>query len=633
LVIPSGVAFPSKLQYLFSMTSLRYKIGFYYFVIVFIALATSAFAVYNFSRLRDTFGLVLRDNYESVFAGQYMVKALERQENAQLSMLLADIDLAYVQFNTNRVGFLGWLEKAKRGDLNEREKVILDLITVNYFRYTQLSDSLYRLLQVKGQTSAATNFKTKVIHPVAESLKDECFDYLAINQDAVTRTEERLNQTADDATLTVITISLVAVFMSIYLSARFTKTILRPAGKLTQSVRRISEGQLNQKIDVNTDDEIGELGREFNKMTERLREYEQINIHQLIAEKKKSETIVESIADPLIVTDNQGSLMLMNQAAATVFDVRGSNWYLKSLHEVIGNESWAEMLELNRVQRYEKENRESLFAFVRNNVTMYFRPRQAQIMDEQGKVQGIVTLLQDVTRFKDLDRMKSEFIATVSHELRTPLTSLSMGIDILSQGVVGKVNKRQRELLFAAKDDSERLRKLVKGLLDLSKLESGKYEMKKELVNFRELVAEAVRPLRLPFEEKQIELELDVTERLPSYFADPHQLIWVVTNLLSNALRYTDQGGKVKLTAKEEESRLLVTVTDTGHGIPREHQETVFDKFVQVKGSTQTTPGSVGLGLAIAREVVEAHGGRIWLESTVGVGSKFFFTLPAGNQS
>jgi signal transduction histidine kinase len=249
-------------------------------------------------------------------------------------------------------------------------------------------------------------------------------------------------------------------------------------------------------------------------------------------------------------------------------------------------------------------------------------------VDEYGHVQGVVTLLQDVTRFKDLDRMKSEFIATVSHELRTPLTSLSMGIDILSQEVVGSVNQRQKDLLVAAKDDSERLRKLVKELLDLSKLESGKYEMKKEFVDFRRLVADAVRPLRLPFEEKQIELALDIPENLPALSADSHQLNWVVTNLLSNALRWTDTGGKVQLTATEDHHVLYVTVADTGHGIPQESLETVFDKFVQLKSSTETTPGSVGLGLAIAREVVEAHGGRIWVESQIGVGSTFFFTLP-----
>jgi signal transduction histidine kinase len=286
------------------------------------------------------------------------------------------------------------------------------------------------------------------------------------------------------------------------------------------------------------------------------------------------------------------------------------------------------MLELGGIRRMEQEHRDPLFAFTRNDLRLYFRPRQAHIVDKYGNIQGVVTLLQDVTRFKDLDRMKSEFIATVSHELRTPLTSLSMGIDILSQEVVGSVNQRQKDLLVAAKDDSERLRKLVKELLDLSKLESGKYEMKKELVDFRRLVAETVRPLRLPFEEKQIHLDIDVPEDLPALSADSHQLNWVITNLLSNALRWTDTGGRVQLTAKEGDQGLLVTVADTGHGISEENLEIVFDKFVQLKSSTETTPGSVGLGLAIAREVVEAHGGRIWIESEVGVGSTFFFTLP-----
>ena len=623
-----NLAFPLKLQYIFSVTSLRYKIGLSYFVIVVIGLATSAVAIYNFSNLRDTFSLMLHNNYESVRAAQNMFKALEQQENAQLSMQLTDIDSAYVRFSIYRTGFLAWLGEGKQSGQSEREKKVLDKISQNYSRYNQLSDSLYHLLQIKRQTSAALNYTSRVIRPVFDSLKAGCFEYLAINQDAMTITEEKLNQTASDATLTVITISVIAVLLSFYTSVRFTRNIILPAEKLTRSVRKISSGQLNQKIDVNTDDEIGELSREFNKMTERLRTYEQMNIQQLIAEKKKSETIVENIADPVIVTDENGVLVLINQAAAAVFDVRGTEWQGKFVREVVGNQSWAEMLELGGIRRIEKEHRDPLFAFTRNDLKLYFRPRQAHIVDEHGNIQGIVTLLQDVTRFKDLDRMKSEFIATVSHELRTPLTSLSMGVDILSQGVVGSVNQRQKDLLVAAKDDSERLRKLVKELLDLSKLESGKYEMKKELVDFRRLMADAVKPLRLPFEEKQIHLELNIPEHMPALSADPHQLTWVVTNLLSNALHYTDTNGKVQLTAKEEKQGLLVTVADTGHGIPQENLETVFDKFVQVKSSTETTPGSVGLGLAIAREVVEAHGGRIWVESQVGVGSTFFFTIP-----
>jgi two-component system, NtrC family, sensor histidine kinase KinB len=610
------------------VTSLRYKIGISYFVIVIIGLATNIFAVYNFSSLRDTFSLMLHDNYESVRAAQNMFKALEQQDNAQLSMQLADIDSAYVRFSIYRTGFLGWLGKAKVSGQSERENIVLDRVSQNYTKYYLLSDSLYHLLQIQGRRKTASEFKSKVIRPVFESLREECFEYLEINQDAMTLTEKRLNQIASEATFTVITISVIAVFLSIFSSVRFIRSIILPAEKLTRSVRKISSGQLNQKIDMNTDDEIGELSREFNKMTERLRTYEQMNVQQLIAEKKKSETIVENIADPVIVTDKEGVVVMMNQAAAAVFEVRGSDWQGRPVRDVVGNQSWAEMLEFGGMKRMEQEHRDSLFAFTRNDLKLYFRPRQAHIVDEYGVIQGVVTLLQDVTRFKDLDRMKSEFIATVSHELRTPLTSLSMGIDILSQEVVGSVNQRQKDLLAAAKDDSERLRKLVKELLDLSKLESGKYEMKKEFIDFRRLVADAVRPLRLPFEEKQIELVLDVPEQLPALSADSHQLNWVVTNLLSNALRWTETGGNVQLTAREEKNVLYVTVADTGHGIPQESLETVFDKFVQLKSSTETTPGSVGLGLAIAREVVEAHGGRIWVESQVGVGSTFFFTLP-----
>ncbi len=610
------------------MRSLRYKIGFSYLVIVVIGLATSFVAVYNFSSLRGTYGMVLRENYESVLAAQNMFKALEQQENAQLSMILEDIDLAYIRVSMYRSGFLGWHEKAKQMSKSQREEDVLHRISQLYAKYNILSDSLYRMLQIRGQTTMVSDFRAKVIRPISESLKDLCFEYLEINQDAMTRTEERLNKIATDATLTVITISVIAIFLSFYTSARFTRTILTPAEKLTRSVRSISAGQLNQKIDINTDDEIAELGREFNKMTERLRTYEEMNIQQLIAEKKKSETIVESIADPIIVTDEHGVIVLMNQAAAGIFSLRGVEWHNKSISEVIDQPKYASIFEPTGFKQFEKEHRDLLLAIKRNNLTLYFRPRQAEIIDEHGKIQGVVTLLQDVTRFKDLDRMKSEFIATVSHELRTPLTSLSMGIDILSQEVVGSVNDRQKELLIAAKDDSERLRKLVKELLDLSKLESGKYEMKKELIDFKRLADDAVRPLLLPFKEKQIELTTGVSDNLPALYADQHQLIWVITNLLSNALRHTESGGKVQLKAKLENHELLVTVTDTGHGIPPEHHNMVFDKFVQVKSPTETTPGSVGLGLAIAREVVESHGGKIWVESQVGVGSSFFFTIP-----
>jgi NtrC-family two-component system sensor histidine kinase KinB len=227
-----------------------------------------------------------------------------------------------------------------------------------------------------------------------------------------------------------------------------------------------------------------------------------------------------------------------------------------------------------------------------------------------------------------LETMKSEFIATVSHELRTPITSLGMEVDILHKEVLGSVNEAQKKVLISAKDDVERLRKLVKDLLDLSRLESGRYTLKKEWVQIERLVGESVRSMQLQFNEKNIAIDVKIPPALPAVMVDPHQYTWVITNLLSNALRHTTPGGSVVFTAERGESELLISIADTGEGIPKEYQDTIFEKFVQVKGVSQTTPGSVGLGLAIAREVVEEHGGKIWVQSTVGVGSTFSFTIP-----
>ena len=203
-----------------------------------------------------------------------------------------------------------------------------------------------------------------------------------------------------------------------------------------------------------------------------------------------------------------------------------------------------------------------------------------------------------------------------------------MAVDILSQEVLGGVNEPQKDMLATAKDDCERLTKLVKELLDMSRLESGRYELKRESINFRSVVEESLKPLRLQFREKGIRLEADIPLDTPEVPGDHQQLSWVLTNLVSNALRYTPADGTVTIHAATAGDCVQVSVSDSGRGIPADAIEVIFDKFVQVKQSTDATPGSVGLGLAIAKEVVEAHGGKIWVESSMGQGSTFFFTVP-----
>jgi two-component system, NtrC family, sensor histidine kinase KinB len=610
------------------MKSLWYKIGLGYFLLVCISTGISIVAVYNFWRLNDFISAILHNNYQGVLAAENMVKALERQENAHVSMLYDDIDSSYTQFSLSTNGFQGWQEKALLASNNRAEVDLLRSIGNDYTEYVALTDSLYNILQLTNGRQKGIRFRASVLRPIASRLKEKCFSVLEINQNAMSVTERSIRSTVTDATYTVIVASIVALILSILASVRITRAVKTPAQKLTQSVRKIGQGHLNQKIDVSTDDEIGQLATEFNKMTERLRAYEELNIHQLISEKKKSETIVESIADPIIVTDNDGLVVLMNKAAAEVLDVNTNALNGKSLVGVLKDERWAKRLTSESVDEPVTFRRDALLALERRGKKLYLRPRQTKILDGNQRIEGTVTLLQDVTRFKDLDEMKTEFLATVSHEFRTPLTSINMTVDILSREVVGTINEKQHELLVAAKDDCERLGKLVKELLDLSKLESRQHEMKMEPVDIHDLFDESLKSLRLPFKEKQITLSIAIDPDVLRVSGNRQQLSWVITNLASNALHFTAAGGSVRISVQKKDGAVRVAVTDTGPGIPQASQQTIFDKFVQIKEPAETTPGSVGLGLAIAREVVEAHDGRIWVESVEGEGSTFIFTLP-----
>ena len=609
--------------------SLRYKIALGFLVLVCINIATSIFAVYNFSQLGDT-GRILRENYQSVRETDNLIGALERQNDVMQTLLHGDLDSSMVKFTANNELFQIYVQTIASLE-SKTDTAILDSLRLSHERFITSFNKLYLYLQQHGAAKAAETLYGIEIQPQLTKLNTLSLQLLDANKKAVVTAEERAKLMSDRATYAVIVAAVIALALSIIASIQSTRSIRRPVRRLTQTIRRISQGRLNQKIDIMAEDELGELTREFNKMTERLRTYEQMNILQLIAEKKKSEAVIGSIADPVILTDEDNHLLAVNQAAAKVFGIALANgWQSKPIEELVPDARVAKLLTADADLRNEIARQDQLLAVTQGDEAFYFRPRQTMITDEQGRVQGVVTLLQDVTRLKKLDQLKSDFMATVSHEFRTPLTSLNMTIDILLQGLLGSVSVQQGELLATAKADCERLTKLVKELLNLSRLESGKYQMKKEAVDLQLLFDDALKHLRVPLRMKDIAFETAVDATLPNFSADHEQLSWVITNLVSNALRYTPPGGKITISASRENGMAQISVADSGRGIPAEALGSIFEKFVQVKQQTDATPGSVGLGLAIAKEVVEAHGGKIWVTSEVGTGSTFSFTIPIG---
>jgi signal transduction histidine kinase len=266
------------------------------------------------------------------------------------------------------------------------------------------------------------------------------------------------------------------------------------------------------------------------------------------------------------------------------------------------------------------------FLLKKNDKKRHYRISTKQVIDEDEEYQFTVTLLEDITRLKEIDNMKSEFVSTVSHEFRTPLTSMNMGLSMVINEDTGELNEEQKELLEAAYEDVERLTELVNDLLDLSKIESGKIEMEFDKVDVNDIIEKTLNPFHKQAEEKEIELKFKQSEDNIFAYADPSKISWVISNLIGNALRYADEG-KIEVDAEIKGRRVLVSVADNGPGIPKEYQSKIFEKFVRA-GSDKEEKSGTGLGLAIAKEIITAHNGRIWVDSEEGEGSTFSFYIP-----
>jgi signal transduction histidine kinase len=246
-------------------------------------------------------------------------------------------------------------------------------------------------------------------------------------------------------------------------------------------------------------------------------------------------------------------------------------------------------------------------------------------MDVDRRLLGVTLVLADVTNLRRLDEMKSGLLSVVSHELKTPLTSIRMAAHLLLEERVGPLTSKQTELLLAARDDADRLQKIIEDLLDMGRLESGRVELDLRSEPAERLVSDALTPLEPSFHDRGIELEMDVPVDTPPVLADPARIDHVFSNLLTNSLKFTAPGGRVRVSAQTEAEFVRFVVADTGIGIPAEFLGRIFERFFRVPRENQ--PGGAGLGLAIAKEIVEAHGGHIAVQSQEGQGSRFSFSL------
>ena len=609
--------------------SLRFKIGFGYVVLVVINVGAILWTTYNFGRLTNAINSILGENYPNVIAVENMARAIERHEHALSLILNNDVKNGKVEFTLAKDEFFQWFQRAGENRTIPIAEPILDNIRSTYEGFLLLSDTLMAKVS-RRDFEGAKAYHYNLIHPFYQRLSDNCFWLFEENQKQMSEVSLRTKQMTESGMMAIFFAALLAIGLSIGVMIQFTKRIIEPAERLTDTVHAIGRGRLDLKIDIETNDEIGLLSGEFNKMTERLRKFEELNIEKILSEKQKSEAIVTSISDAIVVCDAEERVQLMNRTAEELLNVREQDVIGKHVGDITADEG---LLNFFRKPTDPSMLGQPYLEYSYKGRSIYLRPRVSTIRSAEPGKMGVVLVLQDVTQFKELDKMKSDFMATVTHEFRTPVTSINIGIDILRQHLLGPLSPAQETLLSSFKEDCGRLTKLVRELLQLSKLETGARERCEELVNIRSVIESTMQPLQVQFKEKGVNLKITIGPGLPALIGEEQQVSWVISNLVTNALRYTDPGGSVEVIATAGAGTILVQVKDTGRGIPREYQEQIFDKFVQVKQMQQSTPGSVGLGLAIAKDIVELYGGKIWVESELDKGSTFSFQLPTEQRS
>ena len=410
--------------------------------------------------------------------------------------------------------------------------------------------------------------------------------------------------------------TIIAALIAILVALEISRATTRPLKELTRMSRKMSHGELDQKIQVTSRDEIGGLAEAFNTMTTRIKEM----VTLLTNERDKMATILSSMSDGIFIIDDKSQVTMINRVAEEMFSLSSDEASGRSFIEVVRDHEMDEVL-----QQCLKTGKQQT-KLVQTKPGKQLLGVIATPMESEA---GCLVLFQDLTELRRLETVRSDFISNISHELRTPIASLKILAETLQEGAIDDASVAQ-EFLHKMNTETDRLAQMVNELGELSRIESGEVSLKPEAIDLFEVLSRSAERLRAQAERGEVKLELDVSSDLPKAKADKEQAEQVLVNLIHNAIKFTPPKGKITLSAKEENENILVTVADTGVGIPTDDLPRIFERFY--KADKARAGGGTGLGLAIARHIIEAHGGRIWAESIEGKGATFNFTLPAADK-
>lgn len=574
--------------------------------------------------LGKSIDIVLQNNYRSVVACQDMKESLERIDSGILYALSGKPD----EGNRLIEEYTAHFRKALGVELgnitlpHELEKA--QQIEAQFDEYIKLVPTAIAQTESHRERQAAY---FSVVQPAFLGIKALAQDILLMNQENMVEANDAARAKAKVASRIMLAAIVAAALLALLFSYLAQRWILHPISRLIESTNEIRGGNLDLVLKEGSRDEIGRLSESFNEMAAALRQVRKEDRVNLMRTKRATEEVFKALPGGIAVFDLEGRVEIATDAANQHFGLKpgvlanglGFDWLPPLIRKAQDESGFAEC-DPKTVQQF-IDNREYFFQPVAVSIP---------VGPERMEPTGVALILKDVTEVQEQREMKRDVVSTVSHQLKTPLTSIRMTLHLLLEERIGPLNEKQVELLMAARDDSERLVGILNDLLDINRIESGKSSLATAPVTPRALVRDAVEPYLAEAKDKGVTVLNAVSEDLPEVLADAAKMRHAIANLLSNALRFTDPGGSVTLAAEPRQGQILFRVEDTGKGMPEEELKHLFERFYRAPG--QDEKSGVGLGLSIVKEIVRAHGGEISVESQVGKGSSFGFTLPLAKE-
>ncbi len=463
------------------------------------------------------------------------------------------------------------------------------------------------------------------------SIRKDLAELMQINMSAIEHKSTVADSTAKNAIIVISSVGMVCFIIAFILMVNLPSNIADPIKSLTESIKQIANQNYKERVHFESRSEFGDLANSFNTMAEKLQEYSESRLDKIIRGKKRIETLIDNMHDPIIGIDEDRKVLFVNDEALKITGLKKENFVGKLIQDVaVANDLVRDIIKDVIVSEKSNLEKESMKIYA-DGKESYFKKEIVDINivptgEQQSRFIGQVIMLRNITPFKELDLAKTNFLGTVSHEFKTPISSIQMGLQLLENDQIGTLNSEQKNLVNGIREDSNRLLKITGELLNITQVESGSIQLNMKESSIHKIIEYAVESNKSSAEQKHIHFKIDVEEGLSTVLADNEKTAWVLNNLLSNAIRYSYENSNIKINVRKIEDKIQFSVTDTGQGIAPQYLSKIFDRYFRVPGSKKE---GTGLGLSISKEFIEAQGGEITVKSDYGAGSTFAFDLKA----